>query len=748
MINIFMFPLAAPGSPITLKSLVFGGSPGKIIILTCILCMMQIMHYKIMQWGLFPVRTLNTQGGIRPSTSDLQQRITQIYDHLYANAVVRTPWAISREVGKILHTAMYIEEIIGQVPAFLFSRTEISKLNGVASDLATHVAEQVKQHFAAMNESWNLYTDDVAIELGDKDISYVCRQLNNVLVTDRNRDVFGDALEIFRTRWAQRTGGQFFTDQRVTTLAMELLEFDPRTGDDLIDICAGTGGFLLAGLNHIRKLLEEGGPKENVETDLINLAEKALKGQEVDAEICEIANATLRARLSTVSLPFVMSGDSLAPDAFDPNHPLGLRIGRHLCAASNPPFGTKITIKDPTILSQFDLARSSNKSNRSSSKSGLRLSDTAPDILFLEQNIRMLYPGKGRLSIVLPYQILSGPQTLYIRQWLLAHAQILAVIDLPGETFQPHTGTKTCLLVVKRREDVLSDIRGASDPPIFMSIPRWIGHDRRGNTVYKRTPDGRITDEVLSDFDQVAASFIAFREGEEGSRVHTNSFVTQLQNILDDKMLRLNALFYKPSSSKILLDEKKGDNTWRVVRINDVVKRIFFPSRFKRNYVDYFPGAVPFLGGSNILQFVSETDKWLRPDDPKLETLRVKAGWILITRSGSTGIVSSVPKAWDGFAMSEHVIRIVPDPEKLDPTYLLAFLRTRSCKDQLSRGVFGSVIDEITPEFVGGIEILIPRSTEIVNRIATQVREAEGARQAAIEGLFGAVDSLNEILQD
>ena len=50
--------------------------------------------------------------------------------------------------------------------------------------------------------------------------------------------------------------------------------------------------------------------------------------------------------------------------------------------------------------------------------------------------------------------------------------------------------------------------------------------------------------------------------------------------------------------------------------------------------------------------------------------------------------------------MSEHVIRIVPDLNKLDPNYLLAALRTENVQQQLARGVFGSVIDEITPEFV------------------------------------------------
>ena len=111
-----------------------------------------------------------------------------------------------------------------------------------------------------MNELWNFYAVEDGLNLSDFDITYTCCQLNGVIVSDKTRDVFGDAIEIFRGQWAKQIGGQFFTDGLVTKLAMELLDFDPRKGDDLVDICSGTGGFLLAGLNHIRELLEKENP--------------------------------------------------------------------------------------------------------------------------------------------------------------------------------------------------------------------------------------------------------------------------------------------------------------------------------------------------------------------------------------------------------------------------------------------------------------------------------------------------------
>ena len=176
------------------------------------------------------------------------------------------------------------------------------------------------------------------------------------------------------------------------------------------------------------------------------------------------------------------------------------------------------------------------------------------------------------------------------------------------------------------------------------------------------------------------------------------------------------------------------------------MKSIFYPGRFKREYVDYYNGAIPFLGGANISQMIITTDKWLKHDNQNLNTLRVHEGWILITRSGTTGIISSVPGAWDGFAMSEHIIRIVPDSEKLDSFYLQAFLRTKYAQDIISRGVFGSVIDEITPEYIGEIEIPIPRSKSLLKKIAEKMKKAEESRNTAIEFLVESIDDLNQRL--
>lgn len=668
---------------------------------------------------------------MKPSTADLQSRISNIYNHLYANAEMRTPHAIANEVGKILHVAMFIEEQIkNNSPAFSFTPKQSKEiLNG----LNEVFSKTIRREFKQMNKKWKFYEDNEEIRLNDFDIAYTCNQLSGILVSDKTRDVFGDATEIFRASWAKQIGGQFFTDGLVTRLAMQMLDFDPRNGDDLVDICAGTGGFLLAGLNHIRELLEKENLDGNLEKELVKLAKRSLKGQEVDKEVCQVANATLASRLGKNQNGFVQNGDSLILSEENK-----ISFNSHLCVASNPPFGTKITIKDYRVLQNFDLAKTNSRTDTFFPME--KVSQRSPDILFVEQNVKLLVPGKGRLALVVPYQILSGPQASFIRNWLLKNTIIQSVVDLPSETFQPHTGTKTCLLTVKRREKPLESIEEIEDCDIFMAIPKWIGHDRRGNPVYKKLLDGKQSNEILTDFPELEEAFEKWKQGENPNEIYADCFVASSKQIAQSELQQLNAQFHKPSRYSAATETSKK---WKFVKIEDVVKRIFYPTRFKRHYVDYSGGAIPFFGGSDIVQLFSWTGKWLAPNSPKLGELTVEKDWLLITRSGSTGIVSIVPEAWENYAMSEHIIRIVPDETKISPYYLLGFLRSEYCQEVIGKGVFGSVIDEIDPISIGKIKMPVPISEKEYNQIIEPIQKAEQARNEAILMTETSLKNLN-----
>ena len=94
------------------------------------------------------------------------------------------------------------------------------------------------------------------------------------------------------------------------------------------------------------------------------------------------------------------------------------------------------------------------------------------------------------MGIVLPDGILGNPDLEYVRAWILRHARVLASIDLPVEAFLPQVGVQASLVFLEKRPR--ADVAAGVDPdyPIMMAVAEHVGHDRRGNTVYRRDPDG------------------------------------------------------------------------------------------------------------------------------------------------------------------------------------------------------------------------------------------------------------------
>ena len=672
-------------------------------------------------------------------TGDLQSKLESLFDYLYANAPVRTPIGIWGEVQKILQTGVFVEQTLRIKPAYVFSPSELAKLARFDDPITTALASKVRHDFNSMNVQLPASMQDQSILLRDENIAMVCSTFSGVHLSPLHTDIIGEALEVFRHNWTKRTGGQFFTDPAVTRLAIDLLDFDPRDGHDLVDLAAGTGGFLLAAANRIRNSLIEN-TTESTATDreFSALVSKSLKGMEIDQSLADVANMTIGARIAHFDFRAVAVGDSLDPTNSKQLAGVGIRDSTHLCAATNPPFGTKISVRNHSILANYETAYIRNQR--------LLPSPTSLDILFLERNLQILKPGLGRLAIVLPYQLTSGPQARPVREWLLKHAVLETVVDLPPETFQPYTGTKTCLVLLRRRLDPLQDLSSVRAGSVFMSVPKWIGHDRRGKPVYETAPDGRQTTKILSDIDAVSHAYHTYSIGDNPTRIHSGSFAIDAQEVFRDPQLRFNARFYQPNRLLSTIAKVTKSRHWRTATLGSVSHKIFFPGRFKRRYVEESDDAVPFLGGTNISQHVPVIEKWLSNKDPLVEKLQVLPGWLLITRSGSTGIVSLVPDHWAGWAVSEHVIRIVPNKEVVDPAYLEAYLRTKFAKASIQRGVFGSVIDEITPDFVSEMEIVIPESRELREKITGEAQRARQARNESIARIVNAVDILEKEL--
>ena len=166
---------------------------------------------------------------------------------------------------------------------------------------------------------------------------------------------------------------------------------------------------------------------------------------------------------------------------------------------TNPPFGSNIPIKGSHILEQYDIghnwrdAQEDNFEQSSWTNTADLQTSVPPERLFIERCIQFLKPG-GRLAIVLPDSILGNPGLGYIRQWLIGRTIIIASVDLHVDTFQPKNGTQTSILIVQKKmqKDIDKEQLSRQLKPynIFMAMVEKVGHDKRGNTLFKRDEQG------------------------------------------------------------------------------------------------------------------------------------------------------------------------------------------------------------------------------------------------------------------
>ena len=161
------------------------------------------------------------------------------------------------------------------------------------------------------------------------------------------------------------------------------------------------------------------------------------------------------------------------------------------------------------------------------------------------------------------------------------------------------------------------------------------------------------------------------------------------------------------------------------IRLGDVTSKIFAPPLFKHIYLNKDNG-YPFMTGSELTQFNLRYYRWLSPRGVKdINDYVVKKGTLLLYKSGTTdgGILGNVfiaDKKLDGCCLSDHVIRIVFNDEKM-AYWAFAFLKSKGAIKMLQRLATGTMIPFITPERIS--ELLIPQPDEDFERIVGLVEK-------------------------
>ena len=135
---------------------------------------------------------------------------------------------------------------------------------------------------------------------------------------------------------------------------------------------------------------------------------------------------------------------------------------------------------------------------------------------------------------------------------------------------------------------------------------------------------------------------------------------------------------------------------------------IYNGPQFKRNYVESAEHGVRFLTGGDVMRADLSDLPFLRRRDaksPKLSHLRISAGMTLISCSGTIGRMSFARADMDGIWSSQDVMKIVPDPAKVYPGYLYAYLSSKFGVPLVVNGTYGAIIQHIEPEHLADISV-------------------------------------------
>lgn len=237
-------------------------------------------------------------------------------------------------------------------------------------------------------------------------------------------DLVGDAYEYLIKKFADATNkkaGEFYTPRSVVRLMIDML--DPKEVETIYDPTCGTGGMLLAAVQHVK---EKHG-------DVKRLWGK-LFGQEKNLTTSSIARMNLF--LHGIEDFQVVRGDTLRNPAFFD----GDQLATFDCVIANPPFslekwGEDLWLNDPFGRNFAGLPPSSNG-----------------DFAWVQHMVKSMADVTGRMAVVLPQGALfrKGVEG-EIRQKLLEMDLVEAVIGLAPNLFYG-AGLAACILVLRKRK--------------------------------------------------------------------------------------------------------------------------------------------------------------------------------------------------------------------------------------------------------------------------------------------------------
>jgi type I restriction enzyme M protein len=466
--------------------------------------------------SLSDVGQLNKKSDLEPATN-LDAVFRQSINYIYGNQGVQRTVAFT-ELLKLIFVKMYDEQLPDAECKFGVPEVEVESARSSKA-----VRSQIEPLFEEVKDKYDdVFDENESINLNDDTLTYVVGKLEDYDLLNTDIDVKGSAFENVVGANLKGDRGEFFTPREVVRMTVRMLDIEPV--EKVCDPACGSGGFLIEGNKQVRRKIDD------AHGDRLGPAElERMKSEAVDEFYGIDFNPEL-ARAAKMNMVMnqgnhwnVVSENSLLPPEewssetrqrfsidLNADDPLGV----FEVVITNPPFGADIPIERSDILRQFDLGHKWRKEDGEWKKQNELKAREAPEVLFIERCLDLLEEG-GRMGIVIPDGILGNPEAHgYVRKFIEQNAKVLAVVDLPVETFLPQVGARTSVLFLEKHTGGVDE-----DYEIFMAVAEKTGSDRRGNTIYRTDDKGNYVVEdgervVANDLPDIVEEYEQFLEGE------------------------------------------------------------------------------------------------------------------------------------------------------------------------------------------------------------------------------------------
>jgi type I restriction enzyme M protein len=504
------------------------------------------------------------------------------------------------------------------------------------------------------------------IALTNECIAKVVRWLQEHSFTATEVDQKGRAFETFLSGDLRQEFKEFMTPRPVVSMVVAMA--DPDATASILDPCCGTGAFLIESLRYVREKINKKrlGQHQKIK-QAFDFAHDKLWG--FDASVQMSAVARINMLVNEDGRAHVFHHDSLLPRTEATRQ---ARTRQFDFVFTNPPFGARVSAPS-SLLEHFGIVCDD-------SGSPPRTGSYLTEVLFVERDLEWLKPG-GMLFIVLPDSVLGNSTLVRQRRFIEQHARLLGVISLTADTFGPSGAkNKTSVVIWEKRPVPLDSHEGGDGYHVFLAHAHDVGYDFTGRAT------------GVNDLPEIREAFLKFRADQP---VESKKARVVEREALD---WMWSAPFHLGSGA---LGAGTGEAAEGTSTISELCTFVGTGKTAARK--DYTDAGVHMVKVGNLtgrgIEFGSVDRQYVREEwAAKYPDAHLEPGDILFTASShgpkwiglKVDIFESPPDfVTQGVICCGEIMICRPDPERVDPYYLLAYVRSPAGYDAIQRCIRG-----------------------------------------------------------